>query len=706
MANSLMQIVSDGSLSTIPLTIKFFEQSHIKVFVNNVELPDGIYTFAWTGATTLTITPAVAAGAEVSVRRKTPADAVLHDFQAGAVFSETSIDENFRQDLFLLQEASEQSFVTDLFDDLDMHGHKVRNLLPGTAQSDAVNVAQLEAMASSGGTSILRTELLSSTGADIVRFAPAGGSLRSLGAAVLDTPDIAWFGATYTGSTSDANTLHAALTLTQHAVKVSRPCIFNMTTVQALAVIVGLNRINFEAAVTINLPAGEFNIPSRLYLSNTSLCNLTIRGAVPTVEPVVGCSVSGTAPNFEIELALTSSTSMVIGDYAIVGDTAGTGFHRAIAGCWRVTAIGSSSVTFKVPWFVAPPAFTITSANIRPIRTVLRWPVGVVGLAITAYLKELSNVILTGSYDVTTSALADGPADGLQIGSSPNTPETGLNESEQGNFGSVYLANVGIVEWQANGTQVFGRLVAVNCAVCSNGWRGWQAGRSGSIIAKRSSGSCNGASGYEAEEGGFVLAHNSAMFGNKEQGVFAIGGGATVDIAGSQVGANQRGLDSRNFATVLADTTQVSGDSLGSLYANAGNILFGSSASCTGTVVCTEAGVIDALGASALGAVTINAYDGSRVIMAGGVSYGSDVLRLKRQDGAEVVSAVTSTGDLAVALGAGTITYKTDGSIYLPDGAFIGRAANAMAYIVLKSPGGSAFKVAVDNAGVLVTTAL
>lgn len=127
MANSLMQIVSDGSLSTIPLTIKFFEQSHIKVFVNNVELPDGTYTFAWAGATTLTITPAVALGAEVSIRRRTPADEVIHDFQAGAVFSEVSIDENFRQELFLLQEASEQSLVTDLFDDLDMHGHRVYN---------------------------------------------------------------------------------------------------------------------------------------------------------------------------------------------------------------------------------------------------------------------------------------------------------------------------------------------------------------------------------------------------------------------------------------------------------------------------------------------------------------------------------------------------------------------------------------------------
>lgn len=160
MANSLMQIISDGSLSTIPLTIKFFEQSHIKVFVNNVELPGGGYTFTWTGATTLTITPAVAHGAEVSIRRKTPANEVLHDFQAGAVFSEVSVDENFRQELFLLQEASEQSFITDLYDNLNMHGNKLTNLGEATSSNDAVSLGQVETLVEdSGGSPYVRVNI-------------------------------------------------------------------------------------------------------------------------------------------------------------------------------------------------------------------------------------------------------------------------------------------------------------------------------------------------------------------------------------------------------------------------------------------------------------------------------------------------------------------------------------------------------------------
>lgn len=163
MANSLMQLVSDGNLSAVPLTIKFFEQSHISVYIDDVALPAAGYSYVWSGATTITITPTVAFGVEVSIRRRTPADYVLHDFQAGAVFSELSVDENFRQDLFLLQEASEQSFVTDLYSDLDMHRNKVRNLGAAMLGGDATPLSQVQQIVSaSGGNPFVSGQLLES----------------------------------------------------------------------------------------------------------------------------------------------------------------------------------------------------------------------------------------------------------------------------------------------------------------------------------------------------------------------------------------------------------------------------------------------------------------------------------------------------------------------------------------------------------------
>lgn len=182
MANSLMVIISDGSLSTIPLTIQFFEQAHINVSVNDIPLPSGGYTYAWTGASTIQITPAVASGAKVIIQRKTPAAAILHDFQAGAVFSEVSVDENFRQELFLLQEANEQGLVTDLFADLNMHGFRITGLGSGANPGDAVNLQQAESLASSGGTSVLRAELLSDNGPSLIatKSALSGAVRRAL----------------------------------------------------------------------------------------------------------------------------------------------------------------------------------------------------------------------------------------------------------------------------------------------------------------------------------------------------------------------------------------------------------------------------------------------------------------------------------------------------------------------------------------------
>ena len=165
MANSLMQLVSDGALSVVPLTIKFFEKDHISVYIDEVPLPTADYSYAWSGASTITITPAVALGIKVTIRRRTPADYVLHDFQAGAVFSEVSVDDNFRQELFLLQEAREQSVVTDLYNGLNMHGTKITNMAEGTSGADAITLKQAQLLVSGGMADVtLREDMAKSDG--------------------------------------------------------------------------------------------------------------------------------------------------------------------------------------------------------------------------------------------------------------------------------------------------------------------------------------------------------------------------------------------------------------------------------------------------------------------------------------------------------------------------------------------------------------
>jgi hypothetical protein len=137
--SSIQRVVSDGNLTTIPLSIEFYEQNDIYVFVGGTAIASTPYTYVWSAPTTITITPAVASGVEVLIRRVTDSETMRHVFNTGAVFSETSMDENFDQLLKLTQEAVEGSVVEDIFNDIDMHGYRIKNVADPIDIADAIN---------------------------------------------------------------------------------------------------------------------------------------------------------------------------------------------------------------------------------------------------------------------------------------------------------------------------------------------------------------------------------------------------------------------------------------------------------------------------------------------------------------------------------------------------------------------------------------
>lgn len=145
MAYSLMRITSDGTLSTIVLTFPFFDKSHVVVSVGPTELPGGGYTWVWLNSNTIQITPVVSAGVEVVVRRRTPYGDMFNIYDAGAVFNEFTMDENFRQLLFSFQEALESNKSTDVYNDLNIHGYRVTNIGNAVTGRDAVPYAQYQA---------------------------------------------------------------------------------------------------------------------------------------------------------------------------------------------------------------------------------------------------------------------------------------------------------------------------------------------------------------------------------------------------------------------------------------------------------------------------------------------------------------------------------------------------------------------------------
>ena len=68
---------------------------------------------------------------------------MFHNFNAGAVFKDESVDENFLQLLYLTQEAKEGSGATDLYTDLNMHGYVIHNHGPALLDDDLITYGQV-----------------------------------------------------------------------------------------------------------------------------------------------------------------------------------------------------------------------------------------------------------------------------------------------------------------------------------------------------------------------------------------------------------------------------------------------------------------------------------------------------------------------------------------------------------------------------------
>lgn len=101
---STQTAVSDGTLSTLPLSIDYFERSEISVYLDDVYAP--LTEWAWVGTTdrTITFTPTLTVGRTVKVVRNTLATGLRHTFSEGAQFRPSVLDDNFVQLLRLILE--------------------------------------------------------------------------------------------------------------------------------------------------------------------------------------------------------------------------------------------------------------------------------------------------------------------------------------------------------------------------------------------------------------------------------------------------------------------------------------------------------------------------------------------------------------------------------------------------------------------------
>src|SRR5450830_1697287 len=138
---SRQSTVSDGTLQTLDISLAYFKRENLFVLLNGVSTD----TWEWMGILdTIRFPFPIPAGTEVTVQRRTQLNHVIHEFGKGAAFTSKSMDDDFRQMLFLAQEQTESGGSQEFFADVDMHGFKIRNLAPGLLPGDAATVSQLE----------------------------------------------------------------------------------------------------------------------------------------------------------------------------------------------------------------------------------------------------------------------------------------------------------------------------------------------------------------------------------------------------------------------------------------------------------------------------------------------------------------------------------------------------------------------------------
>jgi hypothetical protein len=134
---------ANGSTDTFSFSFPYILSSHVKAFVNGTE--DNGITFPTTSTVQLSSTPAN--GAVVLIKRATPSDARLVDFQDGSVLTSADLDQSADQNFYIAQETTDNvagKMGLDTSDRFDALSKRIINVANPVDNNDAVNKTYLE----------------------------------------------------------------------------------------------------------------------------------------------------------------------------------------------------------------------------------------------------------------------------------------------------------------------------------------------------------------------------------------------------------------------------------------------------------------------------------------------------------------------------------------------------------------------------------
>ena len=171
MALSYVLYTANGSTTQFDLTFSYIEQSHIKVYLNNVEDT----SFTWVNSSRIQTSTTPANAVVVKIERNTPTASRLVDFADGSVLTESDLDKSANQNFFTVQENLDDisdCLKLDNTDVFDATSKRIINVANPTSNQDAATKHYLE-----------NTWLTTANKADLVTVAGKATEIGRLGTA-------------------------------------------------------------------------------------------------------------------------------------------------------------------------------------------------------------------------------------------------------------------------------------------------------------------------------------------------------------------------------------------------------------------------------------------------------------------------------------------------------------------------------------------
>lgn len=137
MAYSYVRYTASGSTANYTFSFPYLDTSHVKVRL------DGELTTAFTflNASTIAFTTAPANGVSIEIRRYTPKDVPIVDFQDGSVLLEKDLDLLATFNLYVAQETDDlavDGFFVDATGSYDADNRRISNVSDPISAQDAV----------------------------------------------------------------------------------------------------------------------------------------------------------------------------------------------------------------------------------------------------------------------------------------------------------------------------------------------------------------------------------------------------------------------------------------------------------------------------------------------------------------------------------------------------------------------------------------